>query len=363
MDKKDYTIKLLRVIATILVVLGHSNFYLITTGVKGLGYDITMFIVDHSKFWTLSSYLVGIIYSCHMQLFFVISGYVFSLCIKNQKYKSFETLTKVKFHRLVVPYFIVTILYNIPLLMCANYFSHNPWNIWLYFVGYGKNHLWYLIALFFIFLLVYAFQTFLQKVSISTSKAAFAIWFSGALLIYILIEYKIITVTEFVYLDRVAEYLVWFLIGMILYEIKTTSIDKYINANWRGFGAVILLFAWFVSYLIGNNKFLAPFTSLFGVMFFYMSCSYIEPKYRIAETNKIVNLIDRYSLEIYLYGVTLNYVILTVLVKVGGRIELSNVQSMILFTFRFFIQLFGGIMIGKLVERTTTIIKRRKLSK
>ena len=61
MNRKDYTIKLLRVIATILVVLGHSNFYLITTGVNGLGYDGTRFIVDHSKFWGVSTHLVGII--------------------------------------------------------------------------------------------------------------------------------------------------------------------------------------------------------------------------------------------------------------------------------------------------------------
>lgn len=360
MAKKDYTIKLLRVIATLLVILGHSNFYSISTSVSGLGYDISMSIVDHSKFWTLSSYFVGIIYSCHMQLFFVISGYVFSLCMKNKRYKNFSALATAKFHRLVVPYIVVTILYNTPILMYANYFSYNIRNILLYFIGYGKNHLWYLIALFFIFLLVYALQTFQKRVSVSSGKNIFVITFLGALLIYSLIDCRIIKITEFAYFDRVAKYFVWFLLGMILYEMNDTS-NQYFNVKRRRCLAIILFFVWVVSYLIGSNKIRSTITSFSGVLFFYVSCGYIEARYRIAESNKLLSLIDKYSLDIYLYGVPLNYLILAILAKMGGRIELNNVQSLLLFLFRFWIQLLGGIIIGKLVENSKAIIKRKKL--
>lgn len=53
MDRKDNKMKILRVIATLLVVVGHSNFYLISTNLRGLGYDASIYVIDHSRFWTL----------------------------------------------------------------------------------------------------------------------------------------------------------------------------------------------------------------------------------------------------------------------------------------------------------------------
>lgn len=60
MDRMDNKMKILRVIATLLVVVGHSNFYLISTNIRGLGYNASTYVIDHSRFWTLSSYLVGL---------------------------------------------------------------------------------------------------------------------------------------------------------------------------------------------------------------------------------------------------------------------------------------------------------------
>lgn len=50
MDKKDNKMKILRVIATFLVVVGHSNFYSISTNIRGLGYDASTYVIDYSKF-------------------------------------------------------------------------------------------------------------------------------------------------------------------------------------------------------------------------------------------------------------------------------------------------------------------------
>ena len=363
MDKKDNTIQLLRVIATLLVVLGHSNFYLISTNIKGLGYDVSAYIVDHSRFWTLSSYLVGIIYSCHMQLFFVISGYVFLLCIKKGKYKNFAVLTTAKFHRLLIPYVVITILYNIPILVYVDYFSHNVRNVLLYFIGYGKNHLWYLVALFFIFLLVYSIRFLTYRINVLNEKAILVVLFFAALLVYIQIEAGVVNITEFVYLDRVAKYFVWFLFGMILYEIKETMFCQHFKVKLRWCSVIVLFFAWVILYLIGlrgGSKFVAIITSFAGVLFFYKLCKCVATKYKILDDSKLIDLIDKYSLEIYLYGVPLNYIILTALIQLCGKIELNNVQSLFLFMLRFFIQLLGGIIIGNLIENFRKMIKRRK---
>ena len=364
MDRKDNKMKILRVIATLLVVVGHSNFYLISTNIRGLGYNASIYVIDHSRFWTLSSYLVGLIYSCHMQLFFVISGYVFALCLKKGKYKTFTALTTAKVHRLLIPYIAVTILYNIPILMCADYFSHNIRNVLLYFIGYGKNHLWYLSALFLIFLLVYSVLFLGNKMTFMSEKVTLVVLFFVALLVYIQIECKNINITEFVYLDRVAKYLVWFLFGMILYIIKKTSFYQYCKLRLNWCDVIILFFLWITSYLIGlmeQSKFAAIITSFIGEVFFYELCEFIAKKYKILDANKLINLIDKYSLEIYLYGVPLNYVILTALIQMCGKVELNNVQSSLLFILRFLIQLLGGIVIGMLIGNFQKVIKRGKI--
>lgn len=359
MDKKDNTIKLLRVIATLLVVIGHSNFYSISTNIRGLGYDASTYIVDYSRFWILSSYLVGIIYSCHMQLFFVISGYVFLLCLKKGKYKNFTVLTTAKFHRLIVPYIVVTVLYNIPILMYADYFSHDARNIFLYFIGYGKNHLWYLVALFFIFLLVYGIRFALHRVNILNEKVILAVLFLTTLLVYIQIECGIVNIPEFAYLDRMVKYLVWFLFGMILHEIKDTAFCKYFRVKLSWYGVIVLLVSWVALYLIsliGQSKLVAIITSFTGVLFFYEFCKCIATQTRISASCKLIDLIDKYSLEIYLYGVPLNYIILTILIQLCGKIELNNVQSLLLFMLRFIIQLLGGIAIGNLIKNFRMMI-------
>lgn len=91
-----------------------------------------------------------------------------------------------------------------------------------------------------------------------------------------------------------------------------------------------------------------------------MTCEFIAKKYKILDANKLINLIDKYSLEIYLYGVPLNYVILTALIQMCGKVELNNVQSSLLFILRFLIQLLGGIVIGMLIENFQKVIKRGK---
>lgn len=180
---------------------------------------------------------------------------------------------------------------------------------------------------------------------------------------YIQIECKTINITEFVYLDRVAKYLVWFLFGMILYIIKETSFYQYCKLRLNWCDVIILLFLWITLYLIGlmkQSKFAAIITSFIGVVFFYELCEFIAKKYKILDANKLINLIDKYSLEIYLYGVPLNYVILTALIQMCGKVELNNVQSSLLFILRFLIQLLGGIVIGMLIENFQKVIKRGK---
>lgn len=105
------------------MVLGHSGFYIITTSVSSMGCDWTKYILDETIIYKIIGFGTRIIYSCHMQLFILISGMVFQICLNGGKYKTVLGLLKNKIPRLIIPYFLVSILYNIPILWCSNYFG------------------------------------------------------------------------------------------------------------------------------------------------------------------------------------------------------------------------------------------------
>ena len=85
---------LVRLIATILVVIGHSN-YLGRT-IKDGGVDYTSFpaadVLSNLFFYRIEQYLITFIYQFHMPLFFILSGAVFAL----SPVVSFKTLVKKK---------------------------------------------------------------------------------------------------------------------------------------------------------------------------------------------------------------------------------------------------------------------------
>ena len=106
-NKKNKEIELLRFFATILVVLGHSGFYIITTSVSSMGCDWTKYILDETIIYKIIGFGTRIIYSCHMQLFILISGMVFQICLNGGKYKTVLGLLKNKIPRLIIPVAIV----------------------------------------------------------------------------------------------------------------------------------------------------------------------------------------------------------------------------------------------------------------
>ena len=227
---KDQSIQLLRIIATLLVVVGHSEFLAINTNLSQMGIDWRSAIQNSTFVGHITNILTVLIYSFHMQLFVFISGWVFALCLKSGKYGSFKYLIKNKFYRLVIPYIAVTIFYNIPILGFAGYFSKTDsntlYNIFMYIIGYGKNHLWFLCTLFFIFILMYRLS--ILSVFHSKKNKFLIIMIAISLLMYGLSRMSVFQSIEIFYFDRVLQYSIWFAFGFAGYIFKD-SIFKTVN--------------------------------------------------------------------------------------------------------------------------------------
>lgn len=104
-----------------------------------------------------------VIYRFHVPCFFMVSGAIFALCLRQRVYADFRTFLRKKARRLLIPYGIFGLLVVPPVLaLCglAEDFSL-PRLGWQWLSGMNMRHLWYLYALFFIFLLMWAVRKYL----------------------------------------------------------------------------------------------------------------------------------------------------------------------------------------------------------
>lgn len=156
----------LRVIATILVVMGHCVYYRISTDYGGI--DYSAFITSKSQVFLICEKLKVLIYLFHMPLFVALSGAVFGLSQK--KYATWACLMKNKARRLLIPFIGVTVCYLFPLKYVVGYFDKSSKLFSNLLIGQilmqGNTHLWFLPMLFLIFIIAYLIKRCLNGYSI-----------------------------------------------------------------------------------------------------------------------------------------------------------------------------------------------------
>lgn len=148
----------IRALAILLVVFGHS-------------------IILYSSSWSLYSsihsvplldYLKRIIDIIQMPIFFSISGYLFFYT--HNKKRGLLWLIQSKLKRLIVPYFLVGFIYMVPIKYAVGYSGYQNKTlidiIDNFLTGQDVGHLWFLPALFFIFLICEVCMNIIEKVPI-----------------------------------------------------------------------------------------------------------------------------------------------------------------------------------------------------
>lgn len=307
--------------------------------VRGLG--IFLVVLGHSfpddKFNNNSfyAYMYKFIYSFHMPLFFIISGF-FAYKIYNilnlSQYKNF-IWNKIK--RLLIPYFAVSLI-AIPIKLYMNIYAARPMEVKnlildliIYPAGNGTvNHtgtpiqyFWFIYTLFFIF----AAAPLLTKIPI---KFALGITF----ILNILTPKGMYAF----YIWGVIHYLFYFYIGLYFKAIY----DKYIEFKYK---KPVIVFTLMLLIAMNLQQVSAKYyplynlsTALIGSMLF-INISYIIVNNKVGE---IFKYIGKYSYDIYLFSwffqtgarvvffqmLKLNYTLVTVIMIFVGflPIMLSN---------------------------------------
>lgn len=154
---KDNRITNIRVFAIILVVLAHSIII--------FNPSWNYYIPKYSS--TFFKYLCAAIYIFHMPLFFSLSGYLYGIS-KDKHNWNLKSLVYDKSKRLLIPYLFFSLFWLLPIRLLIKYKNYAGGQSLLKLIfdniilGKDNGHLWFLIALFLIFLLYFI----LEKITI-----------------------------------------------------------------------------------------------------------------------------------------------------------------------------------------------------
>lgn len=231
MRKDNQLMSLLSIWGIFLVVLGHSGF--------------EEPIIQHRL-----GYLHSWIYSFHMPLFFMISGYLFSFTNKNFGEVVLGDFLWKKVKRLLVPYIVLgVILYFIKFAFSGLSHAARDFTIGNFFKMFlapssessTMGYLWFVFTLF----IVFAFIVAICRMHINLKKTT---WCISLILAFGLIDYAIPQI-EWFNLKAVVHYMPYFLIG-ILFKSYESSILAFVNRG--GYCELFILIALSIWTTIGN---------------------------------------------------------------------------------------------------------------
>lgn len=325
----------LKVIAILLVLFSHSTYYTIMTNFGGINYEQWL-LNDNSVFlFKAIDKFREVIYYFHMPLFMAISGAFFQMQVEKNKWLNLSSLFLAKSERLIIPFIIFTLFYTIPVKYISNYFSHT--DMMSAVVGQlfllGNSHLWYLYALFIIFIIAFFV---LRK-----DSGIWVLLFVGLLH---LISYKI----EITLIKAPIQFLFYFALGF-KFEQKREVYNKFLDNKKKFIGILLLgfilltLFNWQIrKYSNFSSKLIVEILAVYGSLLTYTIAYYLSKSTTLVNT-KIYQLILVNGLGIYIFSDTLNYLILYCAYIFGGDFMFTSYGIILLVIIRFIGTLFLGI--------------------
>lgn len=280
---------IVRVIATLLVILGHSNYINFQTKYGGTNLQFQEF----SYFYKVLNWIVGIIYTFHMPLFFFLSGALLFLSL--QKIEGLKEFFIKKFKRLIYPFIIVTIFYVFPVKYLGDYYLKSNNILKDFILGQllllGSNHLWFLVALFQMSILIYIIEKILN-LDLKLKLVLIVIFF---------IIGKLITFDYFMF-SRAMRDIIWVYLGYF-YQKNYLKINNLIEKGKNKILIfLIFLYLFFLKCPLPKMNYLLLAFLGIGIIYVFVNLYLIKSFFKL----KCLNVILKYSFIIYLYSDPLN---------------------------------------------------------
>lgn len=339
-----YEYDVLRTIVTVLVVLGHSKSYTIMTKYGGM--DYSAYSSSDMTANIFLSIIIRLIYAFHMPLFMFLSGALFFMSYKKNKYNTIKSVVVDKSKRLLIPFVVVTLLYVSPVKYLSGYWSSSDNVIKDIILGQlflqGNSHLWFLAALFGIFIMVYLIEKYIK---ITEAVKIFIL-----LCLYIVSRKIPVHIIQYVFQNAL-----WFYLGY-LFEPRREKINMRISAKTAAIatGSFAVLFILSELPFMSNSLIQLGFKiilSVIGCSAVYMIAYLLSDK--LANTNnRLYKLISEFSFGIYLYSDPLNYLILFGAFSLLGEAVFSTTLGVIsLFVSRFVITFAISLLISVFLKK------------
>lgn len=277
--KQSLGISILRVTATVFVVLFHT-----------LGYYTQTWPFDGIKVNTYSSFDV-VLNQITMPTFFFLSAYIFGIKVRNGQYSDKLSFFKNKTIRLLVPYVLWSIIQH--LLFSSQTepaFSLN--GNFFYGILHGYLHLWFLLVLFFYFCFFYLLSDVWRRFGKTTS-------------IFILLALTLVSSctkigTNLLCINGFVHYIPFFYCGILISgtDLKQKKIIPYLILSLCGI-ITLTLFTLYIHIGPKTNMFVRETASLATVLTLFLIATSAK-KMPSENSGKILSSIDGNSFGIYI---------------------------------------------------------------
>lgn len=237
-------------------------------------------------------YLFNLIYSFHMPLMFIVSGYCF-------KKKNFICVFIEKSKRLLVPYFfmctVTTFLQALLPMLSVNDLTWGKKirNIFLY----GGDY-WFLYVLFFIFMLVSGVVISINR----NDRLTFIV-----MMLFLFTMYKLFINIEILCINRVFLYSIYFVLGLMLkqcFDIYGNKLKlQYILSGIIIFFIIQQIINWMIYKQIIKDKDII--VGLLNILFAVVGCVlsyYLSLLFSKFHFSNIFEWCGKHSLEMYLFN-------------------------------------------------------------
>lgn len=264
-------LNILKFYGILLVVLGHVVFT----------YSPMSIITPSTPSPILDS-VKKVIYAFHMPLFIFASGCIFAWQLEvKKKSMTFVQLFKNKFKRLLIPFYVFGLLMVYPTMVLLGVRDPIHYLIDGFIIVLDPRHLWFVYALFLIFLVFFC----LRKICI---KLDIPIW---AIIIVALLLYCFPINMIYFQIKNVEQYLIWFTLGYLFTIYR--PVFKYVAiAVVCGIGFNIVMPG-----ITPPSYLLKLFNAFIGITVFYI----LSVNTMWIENTKLYQLIVPNSFGIYLF--------------------------------------------------------------